>query len=112
MTARKPLTPVAIGAVGLLLAACASQPLEPEPSTAQAWSIMSQAEALLAGAETVEFESGPVTGDTLVCRDEARVGTHMTRQRCFTRSQLERITRDAQEWMRTDGRYGEVTTAR
>lgn len=94
-----------------LLSACATGPTQPDPATAAAWATVAYAEAVLAGADQVDV-GGPVTGDTLVCRAEAPVRSHMERERCFTRDQLERITREAHEWLRSGGRYGYVITTR
>jgi hypothetical protein len=62
--------------------------------------------------QVIELSAAPSTGDELVCREEARVGTHLTRRRCFTRSQLDEATRSAQEWMRSGGRDGAATISR
>lgn len=50
--------------------------------------------------------------DDLVCRKEARIGSHRSRRVCFTRAQLDEITRQAQLWMRTGGFEGGPTVAR
>jgi hypothetical protein len=112
MDARLLLKAAAVnGAAGCLLAACATGPSEPESPTAAAWATVAYAEAVLAGTAELDVD-GPVTGDELVCRKEAPVRSHFERRRCFTRDQLDEITREAHEWLRSGGRYGSVITTR
>ena len=64
---------------------------------------------LTAAAETIEVQPAD---EEIVCRKEMQVGTHFTRERCFTRRRLEEITRNAQDWLRSGGSDGAPTAVR
>jgi hypothetical protein len=79
-------------------------------TTLVAYAILADAELLLTGAESIEIVAP--SGERLICRTEATMRSHIPRRRCFTGTQLDRIMREAQEWMRSGGRYGSVYTTR
>ena len=67
---------------------------------------------LRANAKQVAIQPPSISGDDVVCREEVRVGTHIKRNRCFNRGELDQATRNAQEWLRTGGVDGSPTAIR
>lgn len=62
-------------------------------------------------AAEARAETVPLSGASgnVVCRYEARTGSHLKRRQCFTRAQLRRMSAEAQEWLRSGGARGAVT---
>lgn len=90
------------------LSACAvAPPAQQEPLVANY-----DASAAPETVKEVVVQPQPVNEDSLVCRDEVRVGSHWTRRRCFRRGDLERARQNAQEWLRTGGNSGSPTVVR
>jgi hypothetical protein len=50
--------------------------------------------------------------DDLICRREAKTGTHRRKRVCRTRAQIESERRLSQEWIRSGGRDGSPIVAR
>ena len=102
----------------LLVSACAQQPISQQPPTAELQPAVPQVllastlEEVRVRAKQVPIQLLRVSGDDVVCRKEVRVGSHMRRERCFSRRDLDEATRNAQEWLRTSGFQGSPSVAR
>ncbi len=95
-----------------LSTACATSPPAGQGNDADARAPTETPEAFRANATPVVVEPQRRTGDTVVCREEARVGTHLKRRRCFTRRGLDAMREDAQRWVRTNGQEGALRATR
>ena len=53
------------------------------------------------------LEASPA--DELVCVEETSANSLIPKEVCYTRAELEQMSDDAREWMRTGGDFGTVT---
>lgn len=84
----------------LLLAGCASQPVDPVAAEAAAVAEAERAAALaqMTTEEKVAIYNAAVEEekDQLVCRKERKVGTHFPKTVCYTHQEIEEMRRAAQ----------------
>ena len=104
----------------MLVVACAGQPDAPEDGqlglVAAGESGSEELEEIRLNAEAVRLggnaPSRPTLGSDTVCEDFTPTGSHLSKTRCTTRAERRREAEEAQEWMRTDGISGSISTSR
>ena len=109
----KLIVAIALVAGVVLLAACAAQPGIPEAVQLAQVDVAAQhapevLEEIRLNAETINLYRMPTDSD-IVCQRAHRAGTHIRREICLTRAEWRRLSREAQEWMRTDGQQGSIS---
>ena len=95
-----------------LLASCASNGPPPNALPAGNATSVEAAEPAPVDADltlqpiVVSVRPAVITGDQIVCSEEAVTGTHQVLEVCESRAARERQRRSAQEWLRTGGFSG------
>jgi hypothetical protein len=106
--------------IALVLGACASNEPTSIPIAANVAAVAPAATGSNAGSDPasdpasdpviIYVQPPPQSAPDVECREEARTGSHLSRQRCMSRREREEIRDQAQEWMRSGGINGATMT--